>query len=233
MKYNNPGLVVDFGVGLAAWPLPMDINGDSKFGLVVNCLDKPSNGVYVLANAVDTTQQAMPMFEPGVRISKGLQNVELSTVGVKSVVRTPATRFPDFAKTGLEFGQKLSLPANVHANKVRANIWKLVDFDGDGVQDIIVGCGDWTDYSWDNADDAQGKWTCGPLRGFIYSMRNKGTNAQPDYASPVKVEAAGKPIETFGWHSPNFVDFDGDGIPDFLGGAEDGSFYFLQNPLWR
>jgi hypothetical protein len=30
--------------------------------------------------------------------------------------------------------------------------------------------------------------------------------------------------------SPAMVDFDGDGIPDFLGGAEDGRFYFLQNP---
>ena len=30
--------------------------------------------------------------------------------------------------------------------------------------------------------------------------------------------------------SPTTVDFDGDGVPDFLGGAEDGRFYFLKNP---
>jgi hypothetical protein len=30
--------------------------------------------------------------------------------------------------------------------------------------------------------------------------------------------------------SPTTVDFDGDGIWDFLGGAEDGKFYFLKNP---
>ncbi len=30
--------------------------------------------------------------------------------------------------------------------------------------------------------------------------------------------------------SPAVVDFDGNGIPDFLGGAEDGHFYFLANP---
>ncbi len=30
--------------------------------------------------------------------------------------------------------------------------------------------------------------------------------------------------------SPSVVDFDGDGIPDFLGGAENGRFYFLKNP---
>ena len=30
--------------------------------------------------------------------------------------------------------------------------------------------------------------------------------------------------------SPAVVDFNGDGIPDFLGGAEDGHFYYLRNP---
>jgi hypothetical protein len=30
--------------------------------------------------------------------------------------------------------------------------------------------------------------------------------------------------------SPAVVDFEGKGIPDFLGGAEDGHFYFLKNP---
>jgi len=29
--------------------------------------------------------------------------------------------------------------------------------------------------------------------------------------------------------SPTTVDFEGNGIPDFLGGAEDGRFYFLRN----
>ena len=48
IKYNNPGLVVDLGVGLWAWPLPMDFDGDGDLDLVVNCPDKPYNGVYFL-----------------------------------------------------------------------------------------------------------------------------------------------------------------------------------------
>jgi len=34
LKYNNPGLVVDLGVGLQPWPLPMDYDGDGDNDLV-------------------------------------------------------------------------------------------------------------------------------------------------------------------------------------------------------
>jgi len=50
LAYNNPGLLVDLGVGLWAWPLPMDFNGDGLMDLVVACTDKPSNGIYVFIN---------------------------------------------------------------------------------------------------------------------------------------------------------------------------------------
>ena len=53
LKYNHPGLIVDLGVGLWAWPLPMDFDGDGDLDLVVNCPDKPSNGVYFFENAED------------------------------------------------------------------------------------------------------------------------------------------------------------------------------------
>ena len=35
------------------------------------------------------------------------------------------------------------------------------------------------------------------------------------------------------WAFPLPMDFNGDGIPDFLGGAEDGRFYYLKNPRSR
>jgi hypothetical protein len=34
-------------------------------------------------------------------------------------------------------------------------MWRMVDYDGDGHDDMIVGVGDWTDYGWDNAYDAE------------------------------------------------------------------------------
>ncbi|MEI9896607.1 MAG: FG-GAP repeat protein [Chthoniobacter sp.] len=118
------------------------------------------------------------------------------------VVLSPATTYPDFFQTGLDQPRKLALPANVHPQKVRGNFWRYVDYDGDGKTDLIVGADDWTDYGWDNAYDASGKWTHGPLRGFVYLLHNSGTNEQPVYESPVKIQAGDQPLEPSAGHRP-------------------------------
>ncbi len=225
LAYNHPGLVVDLGVGLWAWPLPMDFDGDGDLDLVVNCPDKPSNGVYVFENPGGT----FPAFKSGRRVGKGLQNVLVSHVGGKARVLSPGVEYPDFLRTGLEAGAKLGVPANPHPNKVRGNFWRYADYDGDGTLDLLIGSDDWTDYGWDNAYDAAGKWTRGPLRGFVYVRRNTGTDAAPVYADPVKLTAGDKPVETFGWPCPNLADFDGDGDLDLLCGEFLDGFTYFEN----
>ncbi len=229
LTYNHPGLTVDLGVGLWAWPLPMDFNGDGRLDLVVNCPDKPSNGTYFFEATADSAKTAMPVFKAGVRLSPGLQNVQVSYVDGQPKVLSPGTIYPDFLAAGLSHGQKLPLPANVHPNKVRANMWKVVDFDGDGRQDLAIGVGDWTDYGWDNGYDALGRWVRGPLRGFVYIALNQGTNGQPAFAKPSKLMIGERALETFGWPSPNFADFDGDGDLDLLCGEFLDGFTYYEN----
>jgi len=226
LKYNHPGLVVDLGVGLWAWPLPMDFDGDGDLDLVVNCPDKPFNGVYVFENPGGGT---FPVFLPPRRISRGLQNVQVSYVDGKPRVLSPGTEYPDFLRTGLEEGVSLSLPANVHPHKVRANMWRYVDYDGDERLDLIVGVGDWTDYGWDDGYDENGTWIRGPLRGFVYLLRNVGTTSEPKYAEAVRIQAEGAAVETFGWPSPNVADFDGDGDLDLLCGEFLDGFTYFEN----
>jgi hypothetical protein len=230
LQYNHPGLKVDLGVGLWAFPLPMDFNGDGQLDLVVNCPDKPYNGVYFFENpGMDTAKNPLPIFKTGKRISKGLQMAQVSFVDGKPRVLTPGLEFPDFLQSGLEKGKKLTVAANVHPNKVRGNFWRYIDFDGDGKTDLIVGADDWTDYGWDNGYDRNGIWQRGPLRGFIYIIRNVGTNEKPTYDKPIKLLAGEKPAETFGWPSPNFADFRNSGKLDLICGEFLDGFTFFEN----
>lgn len=225
LQYNNPGLTVDLGVGLWAWPIPMDFDGDGDLDLVVVCPDKPYNGVWFFENVSGNVK--LPVFKPARRISKGEFNTQVSFVNGQPRVLTPGFAHPNFRRIGLDQPVKLPLPANIHPNRVRANQWKYVDFDGDGKTDLVVGVEDWTAYGWDRAFDAGGHWTNGPLHGFVYLLRNVGTEEKPEYAPPVKLEAGGKPIDLFGMPSPCFADFDGDGDLDLICGEFlDGLTYF-------
>jgi hypothetical protein len=229
LQYNHPGLTVDLGVGLWAFPLPMDYDGDGDLDLVVSCPDKPSNGTYFFENP--GTGGSMPVFKPAVKIAPGHHFIRVSHVEGEPRVLTPAREFADFRSQQFTKPVKLPLPANLHTagRKIRANMWHYVDFDGDQALDVVVGVGDWQDYGWDDGYDAAGKWLKGPLRGYVYLVRNEGTTAQPKYAEPKLVQEAGKPVETFGWPSPSFADFDGDGDLDLLCGEFLDKFTYFEN----
>ncbi len=236
LKYNNPGLIVDLGVGLWAWPVPADVDGDGDHDLIVVCPDVPYNGTYLFENASSKAdaKEKFPVFKPARKLSQGAFQVSPSYVvdaAGKTTVRvlTPATEYPDFLRTGLATPKKLKLDLNVHGSKVRFNQWRYVDYDGDGALDLTIGIEDWADYGWDRAFNKQGEWTRGPLHGHIYRLRNKGTSEQPDYDQPVKIEAGGKSLDTFGCPSQCFADFDGDGDLDLICGEFLDGFTYFQN----
>ncbi len=130
-------------------------------------------------------------------------NIRVSVVEGKPRVLTPGREWVGFLGKG--FAENKSVKATLpKIGKTRAKQWHYVDYDGDGVLDLVVGIGEWTEYGWDNAYDERGKWMRGPLRGWVFLLRNKGTTAKPDYEPAVKVEAGGEPVDVYGMPSPTW-----------------------------
>ena len=227
ISYNNSGLKVDLGVGLWAWPLPMDYDEDGDFDLVVTCPDKPYNGTYFFENAEGNVK--FPIFKPGRKIANGPKNVQISYIDGVPVITQPSRVHYQFREKQFTTSRTLPLNTKFHKGKTRADQWKIVDYNHDGLNDLIIGIGDWTEYGWDNAFDENGNWTRGPLNGFVYLALNIGSKQTPKYASPIKIEANGKPIDTYGMPSPNLVDFDKDGDLDLLCGEFLDGFTYYKN----
>lgn len=230
LKYNNPGLVVDLAVGLWAWPLPMDYDFDGDMDLVVSCPDVPYNGTYLFENpGPGSAREIMPVFKPAIRIGRGLQNLQVSLVKGRPRVLEPGKEYTSFRERQLSNPQDLGIRPDFHEGKVRANQWKYADYDGDGLQDLIIGIEDWQDYGWDNAFNERGEWTNGPLHGYVYWAKNVGTQASPKYAKPTKIVVEGKAADVYGMPSPNLEDFDQDGDLDLLCGEFVDKFTYFEN----
>ncbi len=234
LPYHNPGLVVDLGVGLWAWPVPCDADGDGDFDLIVSCPDKPSNGIYLFENTTgDTAKNKLPVFKAARRLGATTRYVMPSYVDGKMRVLSPGTEYANFERKGIEERVPLAVKNGFYmpegtakgGPRVRHNQWRYADYDGDGRQDIIVAIEDWSYYGWDNAWDLQGVWRNGPLHGFVHVFLAK----EDGYAEQFRIEADGKPLDTFGCPSPNFGDFDGDGDLDLLCGEFLDGFTYFEN----
>jgi len=238
LPYNNPGLVVDLGVGLWAWPVPGDADGDGDFDLIVSCPDKPSNGVWLFENVTgDTAQNKRPVFKPARLLSRTVHYVMPSWVDGKLRVLSPGWEYPNFTASGLTEKVKLPVDAGFYkpqgtakgGPRLRHNQWRYADYDGDHRTDLIVGIEDWSYYGWDNAYNERGEWTNGPLHGFVHVFRNAGTNDAPHYGEPFQVQADSKPVDTFGCPSPNLVNCDDDDDLDLLCGEFLDGFTYFEN----
>ncbi len=229
MRYNNPGLVVDLGVGLWGWPLPLDYDQDGDLDLVVSCSDVPYNGTYFFENPGGDAK--MPVFKPAVKIAAGVKNIAFSLVDGKPRVLVPGSELTKVFEGDFDAKEKLYPQTKLvdDSGRIRANQWGVVDFDGDGSLDLFAGHGLWGDYGWDNAFNEQGEWTRGPLHGHVYLIRNRGTTEHPEYEEPKKLDAGGEPVDVFGMPSPCFADFDGDGDLDLMCGDFLDGFTYFQN----
>ena len=214
IKYNNPGLITDLGVGLWAWPFPIDFDNDGDLDLIVNCPDKPFNGLWYFENA---SPGKNPILKPPVKLAESQKNLQISFINGKYSAMTPGVVYPDFFNSFFAKPDTILKPDfyGQILKKPRFNLWKYVDFEDDGDSDIVIAIDDWTDYGWDNAFDEKGVWKNGPLHGKVFLIEQLG---QGKYANPREIIAGGRPIDNYGISGVNFEDFDNDGDLDIIMG---------------
>jgi hypothetical protein len=225
LQFQNPDLVVDLGVGLWALPLPMDYDGDGDHDMVVATVTKPSNGIFYFENIEGSVP--FPVFAAPTRLGDAIDHLTISHTHGTSYVLSPSAVYPDFRKTLLQGRVDLGITGPDPGGKVRARQWKMVDYNADGLLDVVVGLGIWAEYGWDDAYNDQGVWTNGPLHGHVFVCINHGAADKPAYGEPVQVMTTDGPVDTFGAPSPNFADFDGD--DDLIVGDTAGYLSFVEN----
>jgi len=221
VNHHNPGLLVDLGVGLWANPVPIDWDQDGDTDLLVSTPDKPSNGIYLFENQGDD------IFSPGTRIAEGKRKMTVSWPKGSMVICTPGSIYRDFRND--LYSKPVHIPFKQEFHSGRANQWKYADYNGDGILDLIIGVSDWREYGWDDAYDAEGSWTNGPLHGYVYHVINHGSNAHPEYGKAAKILAGGQVLDVYGKPSPNLVDWDGDGDLDLICGEFLDRITFFEN----
>ena len=213
ITYGRVGVKGRLSVGLWAHPVAFDFDGDGKIDLIVGCPDHPYNGTYLFRNLGSNEQ---PLFDRAEWLGPGLKDLVAADFNGDGAIDLVVSGgyYSDVRRNRLSQFVKVKLPRSYWIG--RDDLWYPVDWDGDGRIDLLVGVSDWRDYGWDDAFNAKGEWTRGPLHGYVYFHRNIGTNAQPQYAEPVMLTAGGRPIDQYGSPVPNPVDWLGRGRLDLI-----------------
>ena len=221
--YGRGEIERDLGTGLWGTALPIDWEEDGDIDLLYSCRDVPQRGVYVYF------QDAPGVFRRGQRLGDGMTHIGLADMNGDGKIDLIGGDFwfDDIRANGLQ--KRIEGPLKKPEYDVRYFIVRQADWDGDGNNDLISSECDWRDYGWDNAFDATGTWTRGPLHGPVFFHRNTGTNTEPVYAERVPIKADDKPIDGYGSPAQCIADFDADGDLDLITGEFRDSFTYYEN----
>lgn len=223
LSYGRPGVVADLGIGLWATAMPIDWDNDGDWDLLYSCQDKPQSGIYLYL------QESQNVFRKVKRFADGVSYCALADMngdGEEDLLGGEqwweSVRDP-------EGWSRHDGPFQKPEGRIRAFLSRQVDWDGDGLLDLIKAAGDWEDYGWDMGFDETGDWTRGPLHGYLWFHKNTGTNEKPVYAEGIQLEADDSPIDVYGNPCPCIADWDGDGDLDLICGEFRDEFTYFEN----
>lgn len=217
MMFNNPGLEVDLSLGI--WPhvSVYDYNRDGKNDIIVRAAAVPIR---------ESKRQTMcRVYLNPTEVNKG------TDIPISDFYVPDGKRHPD--ATGVK------CPHPRKPNGVRS---KFVDFDADGVEDLVYTLSDWSNYgkvgpACPVSYDSSGVWTNGQIETYMYYFRNAGTLCTPKWEAPVSIVCKGDSGTVlrgpWGGHAAMFRDFDNDGDMDFLTGEFVDSFWYFENIAGR
>jgi hypothetical protein len=213
ITYGRAGVRGRLAVGLWAHPAPLDIDGDGDTDIIVSCPDRPYNGTYLFRNIRNNVD---PLYERAEWLGRGHRDMVAADFNGDTAVDLVVSGgfYSDVRRNGMSRFVAIDLPRSYHVG--RDDLWYPVDWDRDGRVDILAGVSDWRDYGWDDAFNEHGEWTRGPLHGYVWLHRNRGTNDKPEYEAPRQLLAGGKPIDQYGSPAPNPVDWFGTGRLDLI-----------------
>jgi len=113
---------------------------------------------------------------------------------------------PQFA--AMQYVQARGADLDVSPGPEDRSVPEVVDLDGDGIKDLLVG----------------------EINGVVHFYSNSGTNTNPQFNSGVVLQTAAGDLDVGNYSRPEITDWDEDGDPDLLVGEEMGYVHLFINP---
>lgn len=223
LKYNNPNLLVDLDVGFKSVPMPMDFDGDGDIDLLASM-----SGSYVEAGIVYyeniTGNSDNPVFRQGEKVSTERfplgydgKYFEVSEVNGHIHVLTPdqvnnkLLIYEDVPQNVFWKKIDMPVPATGHVENTNANTWKMIDFDGDNMNDLMCSLSS-------------------PKGNFLLFFKNSGTNESAIYGKPLKIiTESGEPLGTDLNLEVPLADYDNDGDLDYIATSSFSNLIYFEN----